>query len=182
MLIILLGEGCQVSWDIDKLYTDKDKPRSIFEWFLSIKFTDILTIINKLHIGEELEVTRRENDSDNLFMDHTDIRTTHFSKSELYEILKRRGKRFIDQVKSDEDILFIRYEHPEYITTQDDLQQFETLIKQINPECMYNLLLFTAYDNLNLLPRCHNTISVLHDKRKDLQEYIRNFERILDIW
>ena len=44
MVIILLGEGCQISWDFDKLGIDKS--RSIFEWFLSVKFTDILYIIN----------------------------------------------------------------------------------------------------------------------------------------
>ena len=52
--IILLGEGCQISWDFDKL--DIKKSRSIFEWFLSVKFTDILYIIKKIATRQDLKV------------------------------------------------------------------------------------------------------------------------------
>lgn len=54
MLIILLGEGCQISWDIEKIQKeyslevfDKGKT-SLFEWFLSVKFSDINKIMLKL--------------------------------------------------------------------------------------------------------------------------------------
>ena len=149
MIIILLGEGCQISWDVEKLKLDKN--RSIFEWFLSVKFPDILHIIKKLSCDEELEITTQEKYKDNLFMDNTDIRSTHYSHTNLKEILKRRGKRFIDDVKSNEKILFIRYEHCEYATTENDIKEFDTLIKNINPECNYNLLIFANVNKTNLL-------------------------------
>ena len=157
MVIILLGEGCQISWDFDKLGIDKS--RSIFEWFLSVKFTDILYIINKLITGEELHVTRQDAYRGNLFMDNTDIRTTHYSEDKLVDILKRRGARFIEQVKSDERILFVRYEHSDYKTTIDDVLEFDRLIKMINPNCQYKLLLFANSGKTDLLENLPENVS-----------------------
>lgn len=175
-MIILLGEGCQISWDFDKLQIEKT--RSIFEWFLSVKFTDILYIINKLISGDELCVTRQDIYRGNLFMDKTDIRTTHYIESKLVDVLQRRGSRFIDQVKSDEPILFVRYEHSEYSTSKDDIFEFDKLIKMINPDCRYNLLLFASHGKTNLLEDLPgNAYHVLYNSDINvLRNYITEFE------
>lgn len=176
MIIILLGEGCQISWDFDKLKIEKR--RSIFEWFLSVKFTDLLCVIKKLSLGETLKVTRQNIYHGNLFMDETDIRTTHYSESNLEQVLKRRGDRFIDDIKSNEKILFVRYEHAAYSTTEDDIHEFNTLIRGINPECQYNLLLFAKPGN-KLLIDIPNLYHVVHNSDIDiLRDYIKEFEKI----
>jgi hypothetical protein len=176
MIIVLLGEGCQISWDFDKLEINKN--RSIFEWFLSVKFTDILYIINKLIIGDELCVTRQDIYRGNLFMDNTDIRTTHYTEDKMIDILKRRGARFIEQVKSDERILFVRYEHSEYRTSIEDILEFSRLIKEINPKCVYNLLLFANHGKTDLLEDLpKNVYHVLHNSDINvLRDYIKEFE------
>lgn len=179
MIIILLGEGCQISWDFDKL--EIEKTRSIFEWFLSVKFTDLLYIIKKLSVGETLKVTHQNVYPGNLFMDETDIRTTHYSESDLEQVLKRRGDRFINHVKSNEKILFVRYEHAEYSTTEDDIHEFNTLIRGINPECQYNLLLCAKPGKQTLLADIPNLYHVVYGGGGDiniLRDYITEFEKI----
>lgn len=177
MIIVLLGEGCQISWDFDKLKINKK--RSIFEWFLSVKFTDILYIINKLINGDELRVTYQDIYRGNLFMDNTDIRTTHYTESDLVDVLKRRGSRFIEQVRSGESILFVRYEHSEYTTSKDDLLEFDKLIKKINADCYYNFLLFANQGKTNLLEDLpSNVYHVLYNNDINvLDNYIKELEK-----
>lgn len=176
MIIVLLGEGCQISWDFDKL--EINKKRSIFEWFLSVKFTDILYIINKLITREELCVTRQDIYRGNLFMDNTDIRTTHYTESDLVDVLKRRGARFMEQVRSGKPILFVRYEHSEYATSKDDIVQFDKLIKMINADCRYNLLLFANQGKTKLLEDLpSNVYHVLYNSDINvLDNYIKELE------
>lgn len=182
MIVILLGEGCQITWDFDKLKIEKW--RSVFEWFLSVKFTDLLYVIKKLSLGETLKVTHQNIYPGNLFLDDTDIRTTHYSESDLEQVLKRRGDRFIADVKSNEKILFVRYEHPEYSTTREDVFEFNRLIEEINPECQYKLLLFANPSKQTLLVDVDipNFYHVPHNNSdiNVLAAYIKEFEKIFN--
>ena len=161
--IILLGEGCQISWDFDKL--DIKKSRSIFEWFLSVKFTDILYIIKKIATRQDLKVDSGDHRqyNNNLYMDNTDIRTTHYTIPDLESALKRRSIRFIDQVESNKTLLFVRYEHPGYSTTENDLVEFDELIKLINPNCKYNLLIFANPGKTQLISGIQNVHHILYN-------------------
>lgn len=135
--IILLGEGCQVSWDLEILKLKGST--SLFEWFLSVKFSDINIIIEKIINDEEILITNGMNG--NIFLDTTEIRSSHYTEENFKEILLRRKNRFIEQVKSGKQILFIRKEHAYYDTTEGDIIEFKNLIEKINPACDYKFLL-----------------------------------------
>ncbi len=135
--IILVGEGCQVSWDLEKLKLKG--PTSLFEWFLSVKFSDINNIVKKITNDEEILIT--DGMYGNIFLDTTEIRSSHYTKENFKEILLRRKNRFVEQIKSGKKILFIRKEHAYYDTTESDMIEFKNLIEKINPRCDYKFLL-----------------------------------------
>jgi hypothetical protein len=176
-MIILFGEGCQISWDIEKLKINKGKT-GLFEWFLSVKFSDINKIMSKLANNEQLIMTRQNEFPNDIFMDETNIRSTHFKSHLFVDTINRRAARLISNIKSENYLIFIRYEHCEYTTTLEDIELFHSYIIQINPNCQYKLLLFKAldtnptliHDNLiHLSPKDKiNLLNILSDLVSDI--------------
>lgn len=143
MIIILLGEGCNISWNMQKINL-KGKS-SIFEWFLSVSFKDINFIIDKILNDIPITINKRNNERD-IYLDTTAIRSAHYSLDNFPEILKRRVTRFKDDILSDEPILFIREEHSSYKTTESDINTFKSLITKFNPNCDFRLLLLMPFE------------------------------------
>ena len=144
-MLVLLGDSCQINWDIEKLNIDNG-PTGLFEWYLSVKFSDINKIMSKLVKNEQLIMTSQAGFGD-VFLDETDIRSAHFGKEKYVEMINRRAGRLINNIKSDEFVIFIRHENIGYVTTQEDVDLFNSYVRQINPNCQYRLLLFKADDN-----------------------------------
>jgi hypothetical protein len=143
MIIILLGEGCNISWNMQKINL-KGKS-SIFEWFLSVSFKDINFIINKILNDIPIEITKRDEFRD-IFLDTTAIRSSHYSLNNFPDRLNRRVKRFKDDILSNEPILFIREENSAYKTTESDIHAFKNLILSFNPDCNFRLLLLMPFE------------------------------------
>ena len=138
MIIIILGEGCNISWNMKKINL-KGKS-SIFEWFLSVSFKDVNFIIDKILNDIPIRINKRPDERD-IYLDTTEIRSVHYSLDNFPEILKRRVTRFKDDILSNKPILFIREEHNVYKTTESDIHTFQNLIKTFNPDCNFRLLL-----------------------------------------
>lgn len=143
MIIILLGEGCNISWNMQKINL-KGKS-SIFEWFLSVSFRDVNFIINKIFNDIPIEITKRPNERD-IYLDTTEIRSAHYSLNNFPERLQRRVERFKNDILSNEQILFIREENSGYKTTDDDINNFKNLIHSFNPNCNFKLLLLMPFE------------------------------------
>ena len=147
MIIIPLGEGCNISWKLQK--NNLKSKSSIFEWFLSISFKDINKIVHKIVYDEPIEITKRYNDSGierDIYLHDTAIRSAHYSLDNFPEKLERRIQRFKEQVSSNNNILFIREENNAYNTTVEDIDQFKQLIKIFNPNCNYKILLLMPFE------------------------------------
>ena len=143
MIIILLGEGCNISWNMQKINL-KGKS-SIFEWFLSVSFQDVNYIIDKILNDIPIEINKRPDERD-IYLDTTEIRSAHYSLDNYPDRLKRRVTRFKDDILSDEPILFIREEHSSYKTTESDINTFKSLITKFNPNCDFRLLLLMPFE------------------------------------
>ena len=145
---ILLGLCCRISWNIQKLNIEKET--GLFEWMRSEKFSDINQIIKKVVNNENVEITQREQEQfvNNDFLANTDIRTMHYT-DRLDEIFKRRSQRFLNYIKSDKMILFIREDHPGILTTKQDIEEFKNYITFVNPECKYKILLLSPESDYN---------------------------------
>lgn len=143
MIIILLGEGCNISWSMQKINL-KGKS-SIFEWFLSVSFQDINYIINKIFNDIPIEIIQRNNERD-IYLDKTEIRSAHYNLENFPDRLKRRVERLKKDILSNEHILFIREEHNAYKTTESDIHAFKSLIRNFNPNCKFRLLLLMPFE------------------------------------
>lgn len=139
MIIILLGEGCNISWGLQKI--NLRGPTCIFEWFLSVSFKDINIIVEKILNNKPIEITKRPDMERDIYLDITEIRSAHYDLNNFPERLQRRIERFKEQILLNEPILFIREEHNGYITTEDDISNFKQLIETFNPKCNYKILL-----------------------------------------
>lgn len=142
MIIILLGEGCNISWHMKDLKLRG--PSSIFEWFLSVNFKDVNYIVKKILNDEDIEITKRYGSPEierDIYLDKTEIRSAHYDLKNFPDHLTRRVARFKQQIMSGEPILFIREEHNGYTTTEQDILEFKGLIERFNPKCNYRILL-----------------------------------------
>jgi hypothetical protein len=169
MRLILLGEGCQISWDVEKLEQKKDAT-GLFEWFLSVKFSDINYILRKICNNDIIRPWKKVGFSD-VFMDETDIRTTHIKYNEFEETVNRRAKRMIEFIKNSDRILFIRHEHSSKYTEIEEIEEFVNIIKEINKECDFKILLFKSDNNNKKL--IHETLYYMEYKdRQNLSNII----------
>lgn len=143
MIIILLGEGCNISWNMQKINL-KGKT-GLFEWFLSVSFKDVNFIINKILNDIPIEINKRTGERD-IYLDKTEIRSAHYDLNNFPDRLNRRVQRFKDDILSDEHILFIREENSGYKTTESDINLFKSLIEQFSPNCNYKILLLMPFE------------------------------------
>jgi hypothetical protein len=146
MKIIVLGMCCRVSNTLKAL--DLKAESSLFEWMRSEKFSDILKITARVIRGEPVPITTRSGYGDD-FLDDTDIRTIHY-KGSLETVFARRSERFLEDIKSDEPILFIREDNSNISESQIHL--FIDYIKSVNEKCNFKFLLFSEDKHPDFVP------------------------------
>lgn len=141
--IILLGRCCRISFDFIKINL-KEK-NSVFEWVWTDTLTEINTVISKIINNQPLNIYR-ENGND--YIEDTNIVTSHYINRDYKEILSRRAKRFYDDIKEHNEILFVRDDVLGTIN-YDEILQFYKLIHQINPNLVFKLLLLSEKNKYN---------------------------------
>jgi hypothetical protein len=139
MKIVVLGMCCRVSNTIKDL--GRKAETSLFEWMRSEKFSDILTIIERIIKREPVEITKRPHFNDD-FLHDTDIRTIHYL-GRLDEVFIRRSDRFLSNITSSDPILFIREDGPDHLTTHSQINDFIQLLKTVNVNINFKFLLFS---------------------------------------
>lgn len=141
--IILIGRCCRITSDmIDiKLKTET----SLFEWVWTNTLNEINIIIQKLISNEPILINRVDHDD---FMTGTNIKTNHYIDKNYKEIVVRRGKRFMNDMISNTDILFIRDDLLGTIK-REEIIKFYSLIKTINPLLSFKMLLLSNSNNFS---------------------------------
>jgi hypothetical protein len=150
--IIPLGYNCNVTFLLG--HTNLKKESSLFEWFETKSFSDIIDVIEKLSkIYDNIEnckinITPSKKPS-GVIIEKDSIYSAHYSKTNYKEIFDRRCKRFFDDIKNSKSLLFIRVKNYNSIN-KNDITKFKNLIKSINPELKkLNLLLIDDEININ---------------------------------
>jgi hypothetical protein len=132
--LILLGQTCNVTFATKKLKINKES--GIFEWVFSIDFDDIIYLLeNKF---QDIDVENKG--GGNVKIKNTDIFTSHYKLEEYREIVKRRSARFLEDIKSGQEILFMRIEFTKFITLEQ-VERFNKAILNINPDCKFKFLI-----------------------------------------
>lgn len=129
---------------------------SLFEWTWSDYLYEINIIIQKLINNEPIHIQRIDN---NDYMEGTTIKTSHYLNRDYNEIVIRRSKRFLDDIKNNKEILFIRDDLKGTINLQE-IQTFYSLIHTINPQLSFKFLLLSERDRYNEIqyPNLHHKI------------------------
>jgi hypothetical protein len=169
-IYILLGTCCRISNTIINL--NLKKKTGLFEWMRSEKFTDILSIVKKVVNNEPVEITSRSELPNDDFLADTEIRSTH-CRGNFDEIFKRRSARFLDDIKSNNKIVFIRDDYV-YNVTKENIEEFKQYIEKVNPKCKYNILLLSPSDKFNKI----TTDKLYHELYKEVNyiEYLKQIK------
>ena len=152
--IIAIGRCCRVSTDMINMNLKCET--SLFEWVWSNTLTEINTIIQKLINNQPIIVKRIDG---NDYMEDTNIKTCHYLKHNYSEIVKRRSKRFMNDIMNNTEILFIRDDLLGTITTSE-IQMFFSIITGINPQLSFKMLLLSDSKNFSCIdyPKLHHKI------------------------
>jgi hypothetical protein len=136
-IIIPLGESCTITWLLNSSHFKKET--TLFEWFITNSLLDIVNVINNI-INEVDTPILKIDTGINIFMNNTNIRSTHYTVEEYLPIFKRRAKRLYDAIKNNNRILFIRFvrkmplDADEMTYTYEDISKFVSVIEKINPD------------------------------------------------
>jgi hypothetical protein len=144
--LIIMGRCCRISFDIKKL--GYSYPTSMFEWTWTDTFAEVNYVIEKVINKEPLTIFRNYYGQDNI--EGTHIVTSHYLNRNYKEILDRRANRFIEDVKSNKKIVFIRDDVKDTITIEEIIK-FKELINRINPECNYRILLISEQSSSKII-------------------------------
>jgi hypothetical protein len=140
--IILLGDACSVSWLLDSCKIERET--GLFEWCKGDNFSDVIYTINNIH---NIDVEQYKLPG-NVCIRGTDIYTSHYALNSFSDKVKRRSKRFIDMIKSNVELLFIRRDYFNTMLKIEELDEFDKSIKKINPDCNYKFLLLNTTGDL----------------------------------
>jgi hypothetical protein len=139
--IIVLGEACNITFELERL--GLRGPSSLFEWHVSHNFDDVIKVIKMLCDGKEIFYTTKEDVPGSKFLAGLDISTAHYEKVDYMEIIRRRAERFITDIKSGDQLLFIRYDEYGLRLTIEQVKGFNESILSIEPNCIFKLLLLS---------------------------------------
>ena len=151
MIIVPIGSCCEITYKLEKL--ENKNERSPFEWHFSFDFKDILKVFNKISNCEEVSdplssLVFSSKQGLNVGIDDTDIYTSHYRDIDKYRvIMERRTKRMIDNIKSNEKIVFIRQNTDNGVSvfpTTEEVAELKKYISKINSSCNYSIL-FVVY-------------------------------------
>jgi len=136
-IIIPLGESCTITWLLNSSHFKKET--TLFEWFITNSLLDIVNVMNNI-INEVDTPILKIDTGINIFMNNTNIRSTHYTVEEYLPIFKRRAKRLYDAIKNNKRILFVRFvrgippDIHEVPHTYEDISKFVSTIEKINPD------------------------------------------------
>jgi len=150
--IIILGRCCRITHDTIDIQLKTET--SLFEWVWSDTLTEINYIIQRLIDDKPIIINRIDG---NDYMDGTSIRTSHYVNKDYAEIVKRRARRFMDDITGGPDLLFVRHDALTTITA-NEIEQFCRLIQTINPFLSYKILLLSNTEIIhpNVCHRLYN--------------------------
>ena len=142
--VISLGESDSMSDELTRI--GLKEPHSLFEGVVSGEFKDVLTILKMVAENQDVPVTRRNEFPGNNFLADTEIRTCLYENTDFYGIVKNRIAQLKADMMKSARVIFVREDTPDTITTAD-VDTFIGLVKQINSQCTFKLVVFSRSDD-----------------------------------
>lgn len=179
MIIISLGYDCTVTKQLEGMgLRQQDSP---FDWWASPRFSDVLSVMERILNGQEigLDPPHLSSIPGNHLMTGTLIRTNHYVGVDNFaETMNRRCKRFEENIRSSENVLFVREQ--ECDDSPPDLELFKKLIETFNPALNYSLLIL--YSNGFTPCKLSRVFEYPFDGGSKMGEYIKRLESDASHW
>jgi hypothetical protein len=147
-MLFPLGYDCSI---INlNIQIDVKRETTPFEWFKVKELQSIVNVIQRLLDNEPIEKIIY-NHLKYIYIGNDRIKSLHYTFPDFIEIFKRRWDRFLNTIKDSSEVWFVRYNNKPHIkTTQTEIHSFIKVIRNINPNCVINLLLIDAVLNKEL--------------------------------
>lgn len=168
--IIRLGACCLLTHAMINLNFKKET--QVFDWYAAYDFNEVNYVLNFIANEESIPTgvsvekvddysTTNFHLSQNIFSAHFG----HYLQDEFSALANKRGRRFYEHVKNNNEILFIRHDRENKIT-YNQIVDFCNIIKKINSEASFKILLLS--DN-----------EIIHENVV-LRKYIYDHDEIYD--
>lgn len=175
----IAGPACAIATSIKKYYYNNNKITDIFDYLeISLKSINQFLLLNENDIlyldFEEITpnhhngITVKFKNFDKIYSHHDLHNNTENDINELKEKYIRRYKRFINDILSENNILFIRYG----IDDEFQIKLFKENIQKLNPNLIFDLIIINSDKEEN---NYNNIINIKLDHSKDLFYEIINY-------
>jgi len=128
---------------------------SPYSWISIPEFADVVSTMEKFptdfDISDEKYVGYPQ-----LHCKDFKIWLSHYTKEQAVDICSRRHQRMIDIIKSDKKILFLRVNHYSDNINVELLNDFDRVVKKINPDVNYKILVVDEYPTHNEIQEKHH--------------------------
>lgn len=138
--IIPIGATCNISFLLRNSKLNKET--TLFEWFVSNRLNNITNVL--LNLESDIVISNNKG----VCMIDNNIYTDHYTYLQYQDIFIRRRDRLLKSLRSNQKILFFRFESGSNTYTEADIDDFVAAVKSIHPECQFKLLLITPNKNL----------------------------------
>lgn len=156
--IVSLGAGCDVLFALEKLdLMHKRGKTGIFDWVSIIQIKDITLLIETKFKDITVEYRRgseHKNGNYTLHLDQemchitgTDICTGHYDLNNYKCIVQRRSERFLEDLRSNNSILFIREDCLGFSSSESDILRLTSAILSINPHLKFKIAVIHQLEN-----------------------------------
>jgi hypothetical protein len=179
MIVIPIGSHCSILNALKQI--DFNQVTHLFDFIETLHINDITYIINKCIINNEnpiIEVFNRSPSQNGIFIENKNIFTWHYNIQQYNEIFNRRKNRFIDNINSNDKILFIRLlRSKNFSKNQDDkllppLRPFDNEIITENDMNLFIKSLIKINKNINY------EILILGNNKETINDNLNNIEHV----
>jgi len=161
--LIRLGACCLLVHNMIKYNLKKET--QVFDWYAANDFNYINYILNRIANEEFILIdfisgTRTHVGELHYKLQDTDIISNHYNDLEpfpFFDMVNRRAKRFLNDVKNNEEILFIRHDRYNHIT-HEEVEEFFKIIRKMNSNLKFKLLLLSdkIIDHENVINKVYD--------------------------
>jgi hypothetical protein len=136
--IVPLGKTCLISFLMENAKLRNET--SLFEWFVVNSLQTITTIIENAALNTQPQISVRNDGNVGVQIIDMNMYSGHYSVDEYIPKYGRRASRFIETIRSNSRILFLRYEDGE-LPQQKEVDDFVTTLRNINPDLEIKVVL-----------------------------------------
>lgn len=143
-VVVPVGYHCATTYVTQNLKIKKET--GLFEWLISQKLDYVTDLIIKIKKDiNSVAINQRMFD---ITINET-ITTNHYKAQEYREIFIRRANRFLDLLRNNNNLIFLRINPFGHKTTEKEIDRFIKIVREINPNMNPRFLLMEFVDSIS---------------------------------